>query len=65
MPGWQDGCSGTEGGLPDIEDLTGPAGDPDAAVAEVRHSLGIGTPRVRYGQDQPDTRDLRKELGLA
>lgn len=53
-----------EGALPSIEDLTGPPGDPDATLAEIRHQLGIGAPRVRYG-DLPDVSGLAGEIGLA
>lgn len=47
-----------EGGLPSVEDLTGPERDPAKTVAEVRHQLGIGVPRRSYGQPVPE------EIGL-
>jgi hypothetical protein len=56
-----------EGGLPSFEELTGtgPAGDQQATVDEVKRSLGIGVPRRRY--DGPDLRgdllDDDEELG--
>jgi hypothetical protein len=56
--GWHDG-------LPSIEDLTSPPGDPDDAVAEVRHQLGIGAPGVRYSGDLPDAGGLAEGLELA
>lgn len=52
-----------EGALPSIEDLTGQPGDPDATVAEVRRSLGIGVPRVRF--QPPEISGLADDLGLA
>lgn len=46
------------------EDLLGPDGDQDAAVDEVRRSLGIGVPRVRYGDGLADVGGLAGHLGL-
>jgi len=54
-----------EGGLPGIGELTGQPGDPDATLAEVRHQLGIGAPRVRYGGDLPPVHGLAQDLELA
>lgn len=45
------------------DDLLGPDRDPEAALAEVRRSLGIGVPRVRHG-DRPDVHGLAEDLGL-
>jgi hypothetical protein len=54
-----------EGGLPDIADLTGPVRDPGETLAEVRHQLGIGTPRARHRPpDGPDVHGLAEGLGL-
>ncbi len=53
-----------EGGLPDIADLTGQPRDPGETLAEVRHQLGIGVPRVRHRQDGPDVHGLAEGLGL-
>lgn len=46
------------------DDLLGPDRDPAEAVAEVRTSLGIGVPRVRYGEGLPDVHGLAEELGV-
>ncbi len=46
------------------DDLLGPDRDPAEVVAEVRSSLGIGVPRVRYGEGLPDVHGLAEELGV-
>lgn len=63
MPGWKDS---EDPRLPGIGELTGRPADPDAAVAEVRHALGMDSARrERYsGEDRPGTSELREELGL-
>lgn len=55
-----------EARLPDIEDLfsTGPERSPDELREDIRHLLGIGTPRVRYREPYPGIRELREDLGL-
>ncbi|HCU95074.1 MAG TPA: hypothetical protein DHU96_21135 [Actinobacteria bacterium] len=54
-----------EASLPPIEALTIEPGRGPADVRdEVNHMLGIGTRRVRYGQDGPDVTGLREELGI-
>jgi hypothetical protein len=47
------------------DDLLDPAADPAEAVEEVRRSLGIGVPRVRYGDGLPDVGELAGDIGLA
>jgi hypothetical protein len=53
-----------EATLPSIGELTGRPADPDETLAEVRHQLGIGSRRVRYGGGLPDAGGLVEGLGL-
>ncbi|HTX28847.1 MAG TPA: hypothetical protein VME19_17725 [Streptosporangiaceae bacterium] len=58
--------------LPSIDELTGPGrpgGYPAETLAEVRHALGIGVPRSRYGRPHgqeplPDVGELARDIGL-
>jgi hypothetical protein len=56
-----------EGGLPSFSELTGtgPAGDQQATVDEVKRSLGLDVPRRTYGGPQvaAEVFDDDEELG--
>jgi hypothetical protein len=43
---------------------TGPARSRDETTEELKRSLGIGVPRVRYQPGLPDVSGLAEELGL-
>jgi hypothetical protein len=55
-----------EGGLPSFEELTGtgPAGDQQATVDEVKRSLGLDVPRRTYGGPQLAAGVLDDDEGL-
>jgi hypothetical protein len=60
-PGWGE----DEASLPSADELFGPPGDPDAAIAQVRRDLGLpGAPRPPR-RDGPDVHGLSEDLGLA
>ena len=51
--------------LPDAEELFGPPGDPDAALAKVRRDLGLpGSQAPQRRQGGPDVTGLAEHLGL-
>jgi hypothetical protein len=52
-----------EGGLPGIEDLTGPARDPEAADRELRRAIGEDVPPRQRDPGMPDVSGLRGQLG--
>ena len=54
----------TEGGLPDIEDLTGGSPEPGEAYRAARQQLGLEAAPQHHHDDGPDVSGWRERMGV-